>query len=121
MERYAKRKLKMFPAVDLGIDVVRVFFCEDSGRKHHLADFPRSYSPEMIYEKSKEAYQKLKEENTSEGRFKIIRCERKYNESVVDSKGHIRFWKTKEDAMSWIEKNSYAGMSFDYVIVKDGE
>ena len=123
MERFAKRKIKILPARDdlTGQDMVRVFFCGDDKRNFHLADYPRSYSPEMIYEKAKKTYLKLKEENTSEGRFKIVKCESLVKEAVVDSKGHIKFFNTREEAMNWIEKNSYKGMSFDYVIVKEDE
>ena len=123
MERFAKRKIKILPARDdlTGQDMVRVFFCGDDKRNFHLADYPRCYSPEVIYENAKKAYLKLKEENTSEGRFKIVKCELKHKESVVDTKGHIKFWKTREEAMSWIEQHSYKGMSFDYVIVKEGK
>ena len=122
MERFAKRKIKILPARDdlTGQDMVRVFFCGDDKRNFHLADYPRCYSPEMIYENAKAAYQKLKEQNTTVGKFKVVKCETKYRESVVDSKGHIKFWETREAAMDWIEKNSYDGMSFDYVIVEEG-
>ena len=122
MERFAKRKLMILPARDdlTGENMVRVFFCGDDKRNFHLADYPRCYSPEVIYEKAKEKYMQLKKENTTIGKFKVVRCETLYKEAVVDSKGHIKFWDTREAAMDWIEKNSYKGMSFDYVIVEEG-
>lgn len=118
MERFAKRKLMILDSREMGM--VRVFFCGDDKRNFHLADYPRTYSPEMIYEKAKEKYMQLKKENTTIGKFKVVRCELQYKEAVVDSKGHIKFWETREAAMDWIEKNSYKGMSFDYVIVEEG-
>ena len=123
MERFAKRKIKILPARDdlTGQDMVRVFFCGDNTRAFHLADYPRSYSPEMIYEKAKEAYQKLKETNTAKGKYKIMACVQGACSSMVDIRGHIMFFETREAAMIFIEQNIPESSRIDYVIVKEGE
>lgn len=51
MERFAKRKVKVMPARGGG---KHIFFCEDSGTKHHVAQVSDCISEEAIYEKVKD-------------------------------------------------------------------
>ena len=53
MERFAKRKLIMMPAKDMGVRITRIFFKQDMGRTFHLIDLPEVYSNDMKYEKAK--------------------------------------------------------------------
>lgn len=121
MERFAKRKLIMMAAKDMGVRITRVFFKQDMGRTFHLIDLPEVYSKDMIYEKAKEAYQKLKETNTAKGKYKIMACVQGACTSMVDIRGHIMFFETREAAMIYIEQNIPESSRIDYVIVKEGE
>ena len=121
MERFAKRKLIMMPAKDMGVRITRIFFKQDMGRTFHLIDLPEVYSNDMKYEKAKEAYQKLKKTNTAKGKFKIMACVQGACTSMVDIRGHIMFFETREAAMIYVEQNIPESSRIDYVIVKEGE
>lgn len=56
MERFAKRKIKILPARGGG---KHIFFCEDNGTKHHIAQVSDVTSEEAIYEKARYWYTKV--------------------------------------------------------------
>ena len=110
MERFAKRKIKIFDY----LNCYRVFYCEDSGKNYFVGDY-NTKNIDYIAHNVKIWYDKRK---------KPCKCHVVTNDNglisaVTDSKGHIKYFETINAADEWIDLHKYAGMSFKYEVVTD--
>lgn len=110
MERFAKRKIKIFDY----LNCYRVFYCEDSGKKYFVGDY-NTKNIDFIEHDVKLWYDKRKKK----GKYHIIAVDGVLRSPVTYTDGRIKYFDTINDADDWIDKNKYAGMSFKYEVVAD--
>lgn len=110
MERFAKRKIKIFDY----LNCYRVFYIEDNGNKYYIGDF-RTKNIDFIANDIKTVWMK---EMKRESEFYLVEVEVEefMHTPVVNSKGELRIFSTKEDCYKFIFEHSYSGMSYKYEI-----
>ncbi|MBR6646964.1 MAG: hypothetical protein IKL09_05545 [Clostridia bacterium] len=110
MERFARRKIKVFDY----LNCYRVFYCEDSGKKYFVGDY-NTKNIDFIAHDVKLWYDKRKKK----GKYHIVTVDLGLRSPVTDTKEHIKYFETINDADDWIDKHIYAGLSFKYEVVAD--
>lgn len=110
MERFAKRKIKIFDY----LNCYRVFYVEDSGKKYFVGDY-NTKSPDVIANYVRNWYNKRKRK----GMYHVVSVDGPLHEPVTRADGHVKYFETINDAEDWIDKHSYAGMSFKYEVIDD--
>lgn len=108
MERFAKRKIKIFDY----LNNYRVFYCEDNGNKYYIGDY-NTKNIDFIANDIKNVWMK---EMKRQSEFYLVEVEEFMHTPVVNSKGEIKIFSTKEDCYKFIFEHSYQGMSFKYEI-----
>lgn len=108
MERFAKRKIKIFDY----LNCYRVFYIEDNGNKYYIGDY-NTKNIDFIANDIKTVWMK---DMKREGKFYLVEVEEFMNTPVTDSKGSVKIFTTKEDCYKFIFNHSYTGMSFHYEI-----
>lgn len=110
MERFAKRKIKIFDY----LNSYRVFYVEDSGKKYCVGDY-NTKNIDVIAHYVKIWYDKRKRK----GMYHVVSVDGVLHEPVTTSDGYVKYFDTINDAEEWIDKHSYAGMSFKYEVIDD--
>ena len=110
MERFAKRKIKIFDY----LNCYRVFYVEDSGKKFFVGDYNTKNS-DFIAHDVKIWYDKRKKK----GKYHIVAVDGVLRSPVTYTDGRIKYFDTINDADDWIDGHKYAGMSFKYEVITD--
>lgn len=110
MERFAKRKIKIFDY----LNCYRVFYVEDSGKKYFVGDY-NTKNIDFISNDVKIWYNKRKRK----GMYHVVSVDGPLHEPVTTTDGYVKYFETINDAEDWIDKHSYAGMSFKYEVIDD--
>ena len=108
MERFAKRKIKIFDY----LNCYRVFYIEDNGNKYYIGDY-NIKNIDFIANDIKNVWMKEMKRQSS---FYLVEVDEFMHTPVVNSKGEIKIFSTKEDCYKFIFEHSYSGMSFKYEI-----
>ena len=111
MERFAKRKIKIFDY----LNYYKVFYLEDSGRQYFLGDY-NTKNIDFIASDAKKWY----DERRKKGRYHIV--ENGSYIPVTDTDHQIIYFDTYNDADDWIYNNTkqlYAPCNPEYKVVKD--
>lgn len=110
MERFAKRKIKIFDY----LNCYRVFYVEDSGKKYFVGDY-HTKNIDIVARYVKAWYDKRKKK----GLYHVVSVDGFLHEPVTTTDGFIIYFETIKAAEEWIDRHSYAGMSFKYEVVED--
>ena len=110
MERFAKRKIKIFKY----LNYYRVFYSEDSGKNYFVGDYSTNHI-DFIANEVKIWYDKRKKK----GKYHIVAVDGVLRSPVTYTDGRIKYFDTINAADDWIDGHKYAGMSFKYEVVTD--
>ena len=111
MERFAKRKIKIFDY----LNCYRVFYVEDSGRKYFVGDY-RTKNMDYIAHDVKLWY----DSRRKKGKYHVV-CSNGSYVPVTDTNHQIIYFDTYNDAADWVYDHThppYAGMPL-YEVVTD--
>lgn len=108
MERFAKRKIMICDY----LNNYRVFYCEDSGNMYYIGDY-NTKNIDFIANDIKTVWMK---EMKRKSEFYLVEVEEFFQKPVINLKGKIKIFSTKEDCYKFIFEHSYQGMSFKYEI-----
>ena len=111
MERFAKRKIKIFDY----LNCYRVFYVDDSGKQYFVGDY-NTKNIDYIALDVKRWYKRREEK----GMYHIVSVNGRLHTPVTLPDGQVRYFETFAGAEEFIDKLKHQyGSSIKYVVVKD--